>query len=71
MVSSIFLTGKLEITLLSANVYTITGQLQYASGSTVLVTGVKTFSGPITQLQLRMQTGTDTFNAGSINIMYE
>ena len=69
--SSIFLTGKLEITLLSANVYTITGQLQYAAGSTVLVTGVKTFSGPITQLQLRMQTGADTFNAGSINIMYE
>ena len=69
--SSIVLTGKLEITLLSANVYTITGQLQYASTSTVLVTGVKTFSGPITQLQLRMQTGADTFNAGSINIMYE
>ena len=69
--SSIVLTGKLEITLLSANVYTITGQLQYASGSTVLATGVKTFSGPITQLQLRMQTGADTFNAGSINIMYE
>ena len=71
MASSVFLTGKLEITLLSANVYTITGQLQYAAGSTVLVTGVKTFSGPITQLQLRMQTGTDTFNGGSINIMYE
>ena len=65
-------SGQLVITRLEGYVYTIAGQVSYnTNGSTALTTGYKIFSGDISQLQLRMSTGADTFNGGSINIMYE
>ena len=65
-------SGQLVITRLEGYLYTIAGQVSYgANGSTALTTGYKIFSGDISQLQLRMSTGADTFNGGSINIMYE
>ena len=65
-------SGQLVITRLEGYLYTIAGQVSYnTNGSTALTTGYKTFSGDISQLQLRMSTGADTFNGGSINIMYE
>ena len=64
-------SGQLVITRLEGYVYTIAGQVSYGSVSTALTTGYKTFSGDISQLQLLMSTGVDTFNGGSINIMYE
>lgn len=65
-------SGQLVITRLEGYLYTIAGQIMYGTnGSAALTTGYKTFSGDISQLQLRMSTGADTFNGGTINIMYE
>jgi hypothetical protein len=65
-------SGQLVITRLEGYLYTIAGQVMYSTiGSAALTTGYKTFSGDISQLQLRMSTGADTFNGGSINVMYE
>ena len=65
-------SGQLVITRLDGYTYTIAGQVSYGtSGQTALTTGYKIFSGDISQLQLLMSTGADTFNGGSINIMYE
>jgi hypothetical protein len=65
-------SGQLVITRLEGYLYTIAGQIMYStSGATALTTGYKTFSGNISQLQLRMSTGTDTFNGGTMNIMWE
>jgi hypothetical protein len=70
--SSNVYSGQLVITRLEGYLYTIAGQVWYGtSGSAALTTGYKTFSGDISQLQLRMSTGADTFNGGSINVMYE
>jgi hypothetical protein len=70
--SSNVYSGQLVITRLEGYLYTIAGQVMYGTnGSTALTTGYKTFSGDISQLQLRMSTGADTFNGGTINVMYE
>jgi hypothetical protein len=69
--SSYIYTGQLVITKVSGNQYIISGLLQYGTNDGLIVNGIKTFSGPITQLQLQMQTGTDTFNGGTMNIMWE
>jgi hypothetical protein len=65
-------SGQVVITRLEGYLYTIAGQVWYSTtGSAALTTGYKTFSGDISQLQLCMSTGTDTFDGGTINIMYE
>lgn len=65
-------SGQLVITRLEGYLYTIAGQVIYhTNGSTALTTGYKIFSGDISQLQLLMSTGADTFNSGSINVIYE
>ena len=69
--SSYIYTGQLVITKVSGNQYIISGLLQYGTSNGLIVNGTKTFSGNISQLQLLMSTGADTFNGGSINIMYE
>ena len=69
--SSYIYTGQLVITRLEGYLYIISGLLQYNTNTGLMVNGVKTFSGNISQLQLLMSTGADTFNGGSINIMYE
>ena len=69
--SSYIYTGQLVITKVSGNQYIISGLLQYGTNNGLIVNGTKTFSGNISQLQLLMSTGADTFNGGTINIMYE
>jgi hypothetical protein len=69
--STYIYTGQLVITKFSGNQYIISGLLQYNTSTGLIVNGVKTFSGDISQLQLRMSTGADTFNGGTMNIMWE
>jgi hypothetical protein len=70
--SSIYVyTGQFVITKVTGNTYVISGTYTYASNMNMIVNGTKTFSGTIDRLQLLMSTGADTFNGGTINIMYE
>ena len=66
-------TGHLFITNISANTWITSGFLAYdttvAGGASVY--GSKTLSDTLTQVRITTVNGTDTFDAGTINIMWE
>jgi len=65
-------SGNIVLTNITANTWIISGSLGVPlSGYNYLFAGNKTLAGVLTQLQLTTTGGTDTFDAGSINIMYE
>lgn len=64
--------GQLIISKLSANVWTIQGSVA-ASGNTYVsvLQGAKSLSDVLTRLRITTVNGTDTFDAGTVNILYE
>lgn len=64
-------TGQVVITKVNGTLYTISGQVRYSTLSTALSVGFKTFAGTIDRVQLLMSTGADTFNGGTMNVMWE
>jgi len=68
-------TGVVVFTLISANTWISLGGAIYnkssISANTMTNSGVKTLSDTLTQLRITTVNGTDTFDAGSINILYE
>lgn len=72
MAASLFLTGNITITLQGSNIWVATGAF-YRVGAinmTVISCG-KTLSGTLDRIRITTVNGTDTFDAGSINIMWE
>ena len=65
--------GAARLNLLSTNLFVGEGTFYDASGTQGIVTlsGSKTLSDTLTQIRITTVNGTDTFDAGSINIMYE
>ena len=66
------ISGNVVITLLGSNTYTSTGAI-YLPGSYVATNaGVSpALSGALDRVRITTVNGTDTFDAGSINILYE
>ena len=66
-------TGQVVLSQSATNTWVINGIFSYidSSGGTSILTGFKTLSSTLTQLQFTTVTGTDNFDAGTINIMYE
>jgi hypothetical protein len=65
--------GQYVFSLLGSNNWTGIGVF-YSSGSTnymVNSAGAKTLAGTLNMVRLKSLNGTDTFDAGSINILYE
>ena len=65
--------GLITIGKLSGNTYAASGTLA-ASGAgtgTFVTSGSKTLSDTLTQVRITTVNGTDTFDAGTINIMWE
>jgi hypothetical protein len=65
-------SGLMTITNISANTWVENSTV--GSSSTALTQyggGTKTLSDPLTQLRITTVNGTDTFDAGSINILWE
>ena len=57
---------------ISGNVWAISGVIGLSNAATtVTVTGSKTLSDTLDRLRITTVNGTDTFDAGSINILYE
>lgn len=63
--------GILVLHQLSANLWVIEGQLaNSAAASIVSIAGSKTLTGTLDRVRITTSNGTDTFDAGSINISY-
>ena len=64
--------GNLVLTTLGSNSWVISGVLgQSGNARTVIVGGEITLSGTLDRVRITYSNGTDTFDAGSINIQYE
>jgi hypothetical protein len=65
-------SGNVSIALLGSNIWTVQGGF---GGDTTNVSaflgGAKTLSGTLDRVRITTVNGTDTFDAGSINILYE
>jgi hypothetical protein len=71
---SLFVTGTAVITLLdvSTNLWVMTHMAELVSPSyTMFGGGRKTLSGTLDRVRITSINGTNTFDSGSINIMYE
>ena len=64
-------SGQLVFSLLGSNTWTLLGAYNIGSAFQYLFCGTKTLSDTLTQVRITTVNGTDTFDAGSINILYE
>ena len=65
-------SGNIIITKISANLYSVFGVIGYGNTAiSMMCGGSKTLSDTLTQVRITTVNGTDTFDAGTINIMYE
>jgi hypothetical protein len=73
--SSNTFTGAIYISRLNGNIYVATSNLIYDTTSptsfVILSAGTKTLSDTLDRLRITTVNGTDTFDAGTINILYE
>ena len=63
--------GWYAICLLGSNAWTGGGSLARADGNMNNAGGAKTLSGTLDRVRITTVNGTDTFDAGSINLLYE
>lgn len=65
------LSGSFTIINISGNTWVTSGALAIDTAGTVVFGGNKTLSGVLDRVRFTTVNGTDTFDAGSINLMYE
>jgi hypothetical protein len=65
------ISGHLIITSLGSNIWVASGVMKNATNFTLLSAGDVTLSGTLDRVRIIAANGTDTFDAGSINILYE
>ena len=64
--------GSLVLSTLGSNIWTANGTISNSDAGRVFVlAGAKTLSGTLDRVRITTVNGTDTFDAGTINIMYE
>ena len=64
-------SGIVSVCLIGSNNWSASGVVSLNGNRTTCVGGVKTLSDTLTQVRITTVNGTDTFDAGSINILYE
>ena len=67
------LSGSIVLSLLGSNTWVAQGIILQATSTANIAqnAGTKTLSDTLTQVRITTVNGTDTFDAGSINILYE
>jgi hypothetical protein len=65
------LTGSFVITLLTSNTWTCFGGVGQNSTNSSIVMGSVALGAVLTAVRITTVNGTDTFDAGTINILYE
>lgn len=69
--ASATLLGHMVLTNVSGNIWVSSHQGAVLSTNTVVGGGVVTLSGTLDRVRITTVNGTDTFDAGSVNILYE
>jgi hypothetical protein len=64
-------SGMVVLTNIDGNTWTMSANIFETAGSTTSSAGVKTLSDVLTQLSFTNVNSADTFDAGSVNVMYE
>ena len=64
-------TGAYSLVLFSGNTWICTGNSSQSSSQSSQTSGSLTLSGALDRIRITTVNGTDTFDAGSINILYE
>lgn len=64
-------SGSMELSLLGNNIWCAKAMMSLNSVNIMYSTGTKTLSGALDRIRITTVNGTDTFDAGSINVMYE
>jgi hypothetical protein len=65
------ITGKIDIVNISSNIWIAQGIIIASATFPTMAVGSKTTSATLDRVRITTVNGTDTFDAGSINIMYE
>ena len=65
--------GLITIASIGSNIWTYSSNLTYGGGSTFLLCGAGDISlgGTLDRVRITTANGTDAFDAGTINILYE
>ena len=72
LAATYILSGSISFSYFGSNTWCANGLLAETSASNGFpVTGAKTLSGTLDRIRITTVNGTDTFDAGTINIMYE
>ena len=69
--ASLVYYGGVVLNLLGSNAWTAFGNICTTAPAGNIMGGTKALSGTLTQIRITTVNGTDTFDAGSVNIMYE
>jgi hypothetical protein len=72
--ASLFINGSIILTTMGGNIWVVQGCMSNSvagTGYAYMTSGAKTLSGALDRVQLTTVGGTDTFDAGSMNILYE
>ena len=65
-------SGFITFSLFGSNVWTCSGNVYNSNGPNLSsISGLKTLSGTLDRVRITTVNGTDAFDAGSINILYE
>lgn len=64
-------SGHVILTRISGNSWAASGVLKFSNNQINHIAGSKTLSGALDRIRLNHTNGTDTFDAGSVNILYE
>ena len=70
--SNLSFTGAVTLTLQGSNLWVMTGTVyRVGQANLTVIVGNKTLSATLDRIRITTVNGTDTFDAGSINILYE
>lgn len=64
-------SGHIVLTTVGSNTWIASGMIKTSTSQTVILAGDKTLSDVLDRVRITTVNGTDTFDAGTINILYE
>lgn len=64
-------SGFVTLVVISGNTWTVNGLLFQTTANALTTAGDATLSGTLDRVRITTVNGTDTFDAGTINVMYE